>query len=295
VQVLEVSHGIAYATVDPNGLDQLWAFPASCDVARCNKLWSASHTGAPVYAGGDRVAVRTPAGVSAFAASCWEERGPRCAPIWSRTTGSSLGGPVTLASPPLVVGDVVIVPGADSVLAFRASDGRPAWSGRTDGAPTQMVLDGNLVLATGGSGKLFAFPVGCTGPCVPTWIGTPPGEIDTAPIVAQDGWVYVTSGDTLGAFAPGCPRACGPSWTARIPGDLQGPPVLVDGVLYVAGSDTLEAFDPACATDGGTCAPLFTWSPQSGGLRSAPVIVNGTLVIAGQYDLYGLTPGGGRS
>jgi hypothetical protein len=66
-------------------------------------------------------------------------------------------------------------------------------------------------------------------------------------------------------------------------------------VLYVAGSDTLEAFDPACATDGGTCAPLFTWSPQAGGLRSAPVIVNGTLVIAGQYDLYGLTPGGGRS
>jgi hypothetical protein len=30
-------------------------------------------------------------------------------------------------------------------------------------------------------------------------------------------------------------------------------------------------------------------------LRSAPVVVNGTLVIAGEYDLYGLTTGGGGS
>jgi outer membrane protein assembly factor BamB len=296
VQMLEISDGIAYTTVDPSGLDQLWAFPATCRAARCNALWSASDTGPPAIAGNDRVAVRTSTGVAVFAARCWGVRGPRCTPIWSRATGSAIGVPVTLSSPPLVVGGAVIVPGDDSVLAFRASDGRPLWRGRTGGTPTQMVLDGDLVLAAGGAGtKLFAFPVGCTGSCDPAWIETLPGKIGVAPIVAEDGWVYVASGDTLSAFAPGCAGTCGPAWTARIAGDLQGMPVVVDGVLYVAGSDALDAYDPACATDGSACAPRFTWSPQTGGLRSAPVVVNGTLVIAGEYDLYGLTTGGGGS
>ena len=74
-----------------------------------------------------------------------------------------------------------------------------------------------------------------------------------------------------------------------------GRPVVDDGVLYVAGSDQLQAFDPRCATDGGPCAPAFTWSPPTGGLRSAPVIVDATLVIAGDFYLYGLMPGGGTS
>ncbi len=296
VEMLEISDGIAYAAVDPNGLDQLWAFPASCGARRCSQKWSASHTGPPAIAGDDRVAVRTAAGVAVFAASCWQERGPGCAPIWARNTGRSIPGAITLASPPLVVGNMVIVPGLDSVLAFRASDGRPLWSGGTDGAPKQIVLDGDLVLATGGSGtKLFAFRVGCTGRCDPAWIGTLPERTDAAPTVAEDGWVFVSGSDTLFAFANGCAEACGPSWTAGIAGDLQGQPVVVDGVLYVAGSDAIDAYNPACETDGSACAPLFTWSPQTEGLKSAPVIVSGTLVIAGEHGLYGLTPGGTRS
>jgi hypothetical protein len=167
-----------YMTVWTNthaGIDAaLLAIPSSCATGgSCRVLWKAPvdptssvGVGTPVVAG-DHVIVALLEGsvVQAFPASCG---GPRCQPLWTGPVDAVLGNSLT----PVVLNGVVFAPGqGGGATAFPvdcATECRPLWTDRGEGAPVPAnagavaVAGDSIVVAGGeeGAGRLEVFRLG---------------------------------------------------------------------------------------------------------------------------------------
>jgi outer membrane protein assembly factor BamB len=226
---------------------------------------------------------------------------------WTADTG------VTMFSSPTVADGVVYVVTGDGYLeAFAvgcASGGEmctPLWIG-TSGDHVYG-LNGSAVVAdgevfVGGEAGMYAFPVDCRsdgGTCAPLWRGPAYVGSGYAPAVA-DGVVYFAGGDKkLYAFADDCRSdggTCSPLWTATstLGGYISGAPTVADGRVFVAFetfggwwySSTLYAFDAAgatgCSGSPKTCSPLWTATPDGGGVFGTPTVADGVAYVTGSY------------
>ena len=174
VQMRGIRARVAYAAVDPHGLDQLWAFPTRCAASTCHELWSAARTGPPAIVGSDRVAADHP----------WGDRDVRRSVLGGSRARmrTHLGPSDGLLGRP---SDHLDVPaargrrprdrgGRRSILALRSSDGEQVWSASTDGEPSRLVLADDLVIATGGAPPPISVRSRSRAPTHATPPGSPP-------------------------------------------------------------------------------------------------------------------------
>jgi outer membrane protein assembly factor BamB len=121
--------------------------------------------------------------------------------IWSRNASSDTGTPVPdwgFAGSPLVVGDLVAVAAAGSLVAYDAATGKPRWFGPKGGggysSPHLATIDGvpQVILAKGTGAVSVALADGKT-----LWEHAWPGDGIVQPALTADGGVLLGSGSGL--------------------------------------------------------------------------------------------------
>lgn len=185
--------------------------------------------------------------------------------LWRTDAGVHSGK----SSAPVLVDDTLYL-GSGSVVALDAATGSRRWTGSPANSVQGVAVADRIYAGMGsnGTGGVAAFTTsGDT-----WWETTRPGEVYTAPAVA-DGTVYaVSKTGTLTALAGGDGRV---EWQASIESGVYQPPAVADGRVFVGagnGTQTL-AFD----ADSGD----RLWTFETGVSTSAPTVVSDRVLTSG--------------
>lgn len=204
-------------------------------------------------------------------------------------TWSLPSDPAGFASPPAVVGDVVVtLERTEGVRALKATTGEPLWTAPVpDPSAAGVAASEDAIVVVSGSGELLAFDPRCRtdgGPCRPAWTAEIEG-VSLSAITLADGFVLASSTQGVHAFeAPCAASACRPAWTAPVEGGVSAPPIVAGGTSVVASADgSLYAFDLDCGRDESECSP--TWiAPPTSSTAFVSVAAAGGVVYAGGTD-----------
>jgi outer membrane protein assembly factor BamB len=293
---------LSTSTVLQQGLVALWTATTVADQISTETISSsASVANGVVYIGADTLYAFDAAGST----NCLGI--PKtCLPLWTATTNGS-----QFSSPAIANGVAYIGTENGNLLAFDAAGTTscsgtpktcaPLWIGPTGGSilASPAVANG-MVYITAQDGKLYAFDsagsLGCSGTtpklCVPRWIATTGGAINSSPAVAG-GIVYIGSDDNKvyafdAAGSTNCtgtslPLTCTPLWTAATGNSVESSPAIAGGIAYIGSDDDkLYAFDAAgvinCSGIPKTCAPL--WIATTGqAIHSSPAVADGIIYV----------------
>lgn len=199
-----------------------------------------------------------------------------CTPLWTATTMGRIS-----SSPAVADGGVYVGAGRGTdgdLWAFDAATGATRWVAPVSAAPLTPAVANGVVYTT--AGALYAFPVSCSTPCPPIWLGRDAG----APPAVVAGAVYVDAGffGRFHAFPALCATPCPPLWSALTESNSVTTPAVANGVVYHAEfSGALQAFPASCSTPCGalwTVRPAGTRSANNG--YSSPAVANGLVYVA---------------
>jgi outer membrane protein assembly factor BamB/plastocyanin len=208
---------------------------------------------------------------------------------WAVTQGVSSLQPI--------VADGTIFVTYDGLVALKASNGAPLWSGQSLNSPSTPAVSGSTVFVSrlGGVSAYDARGMtNCSGSpivCSPIWTGATSGTARSP--VDANGMVYVPTDDShVYAFdasgvsnCSGSPKTCLPLWSAAITAGVEDVAESV-GSLFVWGNDgKLSVYDALgstnCSGSPTTCQPL--WTAQAGTFsqsRSGPVVSDGRVYVS---------------
>jgi outer membrane protein assembly factor BamB len=116
------------------------------------------------------------------------------------------------------------------------------------------------------------------------WASSTGTSVDTEPVVASNGRLFVVSEQRLTVFSGSCSRTgprCEPLWSASLPvsnaGFWWGGPSVADGRVYVGTGQLVEAFSTSCDSN---CSPVWRADPHGTSVSSAPVVADGVVYVA---------------
>ncbi|HEX9124602.1 MAG TPA: PQQ-binding-like beta-propeller repeat protein, partial [Actinomycetota bacterium] len=285
---------------------QLLAYPHACE-GSCEPMWRFENGRAlahPAVSDGI-VYVAEASGASgarllAFETDC-AAVGPSCRPAWT----GRIGHGVRWDQPPLVAGDLIVVPAVDGLYAFPIGCGRvnetcrPARMIHTPGPVLALASDqASFYVAT--DREVLAYAASCASDCEPTWrwpIGRP--QIIASLGVAGDtllfgtGYPSPTLGDNhLWALPTVCAdhEGCAPLWSLDTEGNTFVTTVGDRAYVVDQGANTdrtILAYDLPCSvTTQGGCDPVWEAPRPAGWEVYDPAVVVDGVVYVGSTDGY---------
>jgi hypothetical protein len=247
----------------------------------------------------DRIFVPTQRGVVAYSVDCSDP----CRPLWRSDIETASQPNVAAAD-----GLVALISGDHGLFVFDAAcatDGsicQPRWSveGSAEEHWSSPSISDGIVRVTTGTGDmpqqhvgLLAFPMDCSGDCLPVWtadlgIGMIHGEV-----VDLDGVGYQQVGLTMYGFANACRDdggVCEPDFEITSDGSpsdessfITGPVGDKDHLIFSSGDGNVYAYAPACGVN---CDPIWV-GHVADFLDSSPVLGGTTVFVAGTDRIVG--------